>query len=801
MQPDQLPDAAKRSLSATRWAIAAERAARAFWPLASLIFAAAALLLSGVLTFIPVGPGQGLLIGLGLGSLVALVLGLRRFRLPTGAEAAARLDATLPGRPLAALADSQAVGVEDPASRAVWEAHRTRMAEKLHAARPVPPNPGLAGRDPFALRLIALTALVAAFFFGARTTSGDLAALLPGAGPVPVAEASWEGWIEPPGYTGKPTLYLADQPPGRLEVPAGSRVTLRLYGRVGALSVEDSWSGAEPEALERAFAVDRDGILSIGDDAWQIVALPDRHPEVRPEGDLGRDLDGRMNLPFAARDDYGVTGGQARLVLDLPRVPRRYGLAAEPEPRPEIVVDLPMPYRGERTEIHESLGENLAEHPWAGLPVLLTLSVSDAAGQQSDSAPMEIVLPGRRFLDPLAQALIEMRRDILWSQTNVSRSARILRAVSDRPEEGLFPRSGQYLKLRRAIRQLEAGVDATGRDEVAQALWDIAVEIEDGALDDALERLRRAQERLSEAMRQGASPQELSQLMDEYRQASRDYMRQLAQQGGQPQQQAEGQSMEMSQADLQAMMDRIEELMREGRTAEAEQMLQMLQQMMENMELAEGGGQQGEGQQAMDGLRDTLREQQGLSDEAFRNLQERQGQGEQGQQGGSDDEALAQRQRELEGELDSQRRNLPGAGTDEGEAARDSLDHAGRAMDEAAEALEQGDTSGALDRQAEAMEALREGMRNLGAAMRQAQAGEPGEQGSQGARPGERNRTDPLGRNPGGAGAAATDDPLAEGEDVYRRAQELMDELRRRAGEPDRPEVERDYLKRLLDLF
>jgi hypothetical protein len=43
--------------------------------------------------------------------------------------------------------------------------------------------------------------------------------------------------------------------------------------------------------------------------------------------------------------------------------------------------------------------------------------------------------------------------------------------------------------------------------------------------------------------------------------------------------------------------------------------------------------------------------------------------------------------------------------------------------------------------------------------------------------------------------------PLAEGEDVYRRAQELMEDIRRRSGEGDRPQIELDYLKRLLDQF
>jgi hypothetical protein len=34
-----------------------------------------------------------------------------------------------------------------------------------------------------------------------------------------------------------------------------------------------------------------------------------------------------------------------------------------------------------------------------------------------------------------------------------------------------------------------------------------------------------------------------------------------------------------------------------------------------------------------------------------------------------------------------------------------------------------------------------------------------------------------------------------------RRAREILDELRRRAGERNRPQIELDYIDRLLDIF
>ena len=305
--------------------------------------------------------------------------------------------------------------------------------------------------------------------------------------------------------------------------------------------------------------------------------------------------------------------------------------------------------------------------------------------------------------------------------------------------------------------------------------------------------------------------------------------------------------MQMTQDDLQEMMDRIQELMEQGRMAEAEQALRELQELLENLRMSQnqqGGEGQSPGEQAMEGLAETLREQQGLSDEAFRDLQEQfnpnaqagenqqnqgrdggQGRGQQHSQGGSGEQgqnqsqggqggnqsqsqsgdgdlegSLADRQQALRNELQRQQNGLPGAGTPEGNEARDALDRAGRAMDQAEQSLRQRDFADAIDNQARAMEALREGMRALGEQMAQQQ-----QENAQGQGMSEADRMaqarDPLGRMPGANGQAGTDESLLQGEDVYRRARELLDEIRRRSGEGERPDVELEYLKRLLDRF
>jgi hypothetical protein len=162
---------------------------------------------------------------------------------------------------------------------------------------------------------------------------------------------------------------------------------------------------------------------------------------------------------------------------------------------------------------------------------------------------------------------------------------------------------------------------------------------------------------------------------------------------------------------------------------------------------------------------------------------------------------LAQRQQELRRELERQRQGLPGAGTPEGDAARESLGRAGDAMDRAEQALRGSDLPGAIDEQAQAMEALREGMRNLGEALAQQQQQGQGQQGEALGQANPNGRRDPLGRDGGNNGPLGTQENLLQGEDVYRRARDLLDEIRRRAAEQERPEAELDYLRRLLDRF
>ena len=365
----------------------------------------------------------------------------------------------------------------------------------------------------------------------------------------------------------------------------------------------------------------------------------------------------------------------------------------------------------------------------------------------------------------------------------------MLRAVSWQPD-GAFDQPGVYLKLRAVIRRMEAELDkgplATEfRDEVVQILWDLAIELEDGTLANALERMREAQKRLAEAIRNGATPEEIQKLMDELRAATDQYIQMLAEQvpdgTDTPNQGQQGQMMSGNQLD--EMMKQMQKLMEAGphrRGAGAAGTAAAA--------AGEHAGDQGAGPgraggpgdagarrhpaQAAGAVRRHLRrsERPGrrrraaargpaagpagraaarAASRATRETDPQTGDGR------SPAQRLADRQDALRRLLGEQQGQMPGAGTPEGDASRDALGRAGSAMDRAERALRDGDLSGALDDQARAMEALREGMRQLGDMMARNQ--QPG-QGQNDQQAGQANgpggtRRDPLGRDPNGEGA------------------------------------------------
>ncbi len=793
-----------RQIGLTKAAMIVESGLRGFWPFVSLALVTYGFVALSGHNFLPTRAVQLLITIVGIGLIFLLVRGIRRFSWPDKSQILQRLDSSLPNSPIAALQDKQALNSDHPLARALWQEHLDRMEAHAMLARAKAPQPALASRDPVGLRLMAIVVALVAIIFAPKPDLETLVAAVTGediglTGPSFAIEA----WALPPAYTGKPALYLTEIAPNvEINLPVGSEISVRFYGD-GDFIIAEETSGNltvipphNPDVPVRdvQFLALSSGLITLlnGNDTlaqWTIKVIPDLPPILRIPDGLEKATSGAMELTYGARDDYGIVTAKLLIRPNLSLVDRRFGLLADPNIPDVIERDLPMPFSQDQTDIKETFSEDFSRHLWANLPVDITVQVTDGAGQTAQITLDPADLPARSFFDILAAGIVEQRRDLLWSPQNDTRVSQVLRAMTYHPSEGLFPSASTYLMTRTAIRrmgyQMQDGFDNAERAEISDLLWLIANLIEDGDLSGAEARLRRAQERLALGLENGATDAEMAELMDELRAATDEYLQQLSQNAEPGQTPAPGQETRtMSMDQLQEMLDKLQELAESGQTAEARQMLEQLREFMENMQVTNQQSQPGQGGRDQQNLQDTLQQQQQLSDEAFQQLQEQLDQGAE-----QDGEGLAERQEALRQFLDDMR------GQADSDEASEAIDQAESNMAEARDRLNEGDFSGALDEQAEVMEDLRRGLREL---QNRAQADQSGEDGQLDPNNAQR---DPLGRPVGSQGRVDNGDTAVPDQDANDRARELMEEIRRRSGDAQRPVEELDYLRRLLERF
>ncbi len=115
-----------------------------------------------------------------------------------------------------------------------------------------------------------------------------------------------------------------------------------------------------------------------------------------------------------------------------------------------------------------------------------------------------------------------------------------------------------------------------------------------------------------------------------------------------------------------------------------------------------------------------------------------------------------------------------------------------------ATSLGEGNADGAVDAQGRALEALRKGAQNLAQSMQPGEGQNDGPGNQMGRQQTGDNTTDPLGRPLHGREWSDDLSVKIPGEIDVQRARRILEELRRRLGDSQRPQVELDYLERLL---
>ena len=103
-----------------------------------------------------------------------------------------------------------------------------------------------------------------------------------------------------------------------------------------------------------------------------------------------------------------------------------------------------------------------------------------------------------------------------------------------------------------------------------------------------------------------------------------------------------------------------------------------------------------------------------------------------------------------------------------------------------------------MDSQGKALEALRKGAQSLAEAMQQGEGQGDGPGNRAGRQQSGGNQSDPLGRPLRGREFGDDLTVKIPGEIDVQRVRRILEELRRRLADPARPQIELDYIERLL---
>ncbi|WP_413204269.1 TIGR02302 family protein [Rhodospirillum sp. A1_3_36] len=841
-------------LAACRLVLVWERLWRAFWSLVCILGTALAVGLTGLTEALPPWVHLALLLLFLGASLAALGFGLRQFRWPRREEAWHLLETgeDTHHRPLTAATDSLALGGSDPFGALLWRAHRRSMARSARSLRPRWPRPRIPERDPCGLRVLPLLFLVVGLAAGYRDPGLRLAAFLsPDVLPERVAPVA-RLWLTPPEYTGQAPTRIdtaldqaqdrAQDPaeetsagdtaghdtPGPLRLPEGTTVLAMVHGRnlddantarilLGTESLP--LSPLDDSTLRAEGTLTKSGRLTLTLDGETLLdraleIIPDAPPTIAFTEPPRGDDRGRTHLSLTLSDDHGLASAKVEIRPVDPL----------PDDQDQVLtIDLPV-RAGAKGPLTVRVTPDLAAHRWAGRTVGLFPLAEDVRGTVTQGDPEVFTLPERVFTHPIAKAIIAQRKLYTDHPNAYWRVLRALDGLTIRPEV-LDGNLSVFLALRTARFHLARYREDSDVERVRALLWSAALRLEEGTLSRATADLDRLNERLKEALSGDPSQEEVARLLRDAREAMTAMLRALANSlpqmtGPMPPMMGE-MPPSLDPGAMDQLLRDMEQMNRLGAKDAVKEMLAQLEQMVNQMRSLRSMNMSPEMAKAMEEMRalsealNALRQDQSdLMDQTFKRDQEHRAEqgnipmpGDQGANFlglplpapppmvGGESEALSRQQEALTKRLESLLAEL---GEKTNQIPQD-LGDAALAMDEARNALQQGNLPGALNAQGQALDLLSKGNRSAMRSMMQSMgAGMPmmiplpgNQSGSQ-----PQSNQDPLGRGNMNNGRVK----LPGGPEAQ-RAREILDELRRRANDPARIQPERDYLKRLIPTY
>ncbi len=728
------------------------------------------------------------------------------FSIPTNDTAIRRLERTggVPHRPLTALLDKPAALIDS--ARETWRLHRKRMMEQALKLRLVSHKNVFSKCDPLWLRIPLALLLVTGFSaFGNETFTRVEAAINPDFSGTQSPVGVLTAWVAPPSYVAVPEIHLEGHSGEPIEVPEGSTLVARVHGGsndVTVISGERSTAfvrlDKESAALELPVP---DGPVAIHQGNtdlanWLFTIVPDMPPKATFAEPPAGTVRGALRLDVIAIDDHGVTSLEAVVEwrgeepsggLD----PIRFALPLSSRVSPRV----------DSVTYHD-----LAAHPWAGEPVTMKLVALDAKEQAGESGPAETLLPARNFLHPMALAIIGERKRVALRRASDAEIAVALDSLAAQGE-----RYANSADVKGALEEtalgLREGLSEAARSTAILLLWQTALRIEEGALAEVEADLRQAQDEAAEAFREGSRPEDLEEILANLEESLELYLDAMDEtdperDGNDPEEASQKGGRDALQdaqrREIEDLVDDVVDMATMGAPDEADERLNRLREITEDMDKA-GQRMMAESQEMdqrqamMQQIQEMMQEQQELMEESF-HQSARAGLADANSPGSGKFNPPDERQESLRRELGELMRELG----ESGEEISQELGEAEQAMRQAAQELQRERPGLATESQGQALDLMRLGGNNL-----QERPGGAGPSQIAGEQPGRHNRhsRDPLGRVPPGEGSTVTGEVGLPTEPEVRRSRKIVQELRRRAGDEERPELDQDYATRLLDWY
>lgn len=398
------------------------------------------------------------------------VRGLRKIPSASDALADRRIerDSHLAYQPLMTLTDRPAYAGSGEQS-AVWSRHVERVTAALPPLRVALPRPPMTPSERAATYIVPVAIAMAALLAGHHTPSRLHAGFIPGVDDDSVPLPQIQAWIDRPSYAaGAPVFLSSGVQTGTIKVPEGATLNATItasHGRPalhGVSSVvqsrldQQSWN--EHGTLEKSGTI----ILTargrtLG--SWRVTVEPDLPPVVTWDGKPGPQKDDwRTGLPWQVRQAYGVASLEVEITI----------------PGSLRVLRVPIQLDGQPKDAKGLARPDLSSDAFAGMMVEGRLHAKSISGRESYSDKVKFRIGERKFSDPLARALIALRRRLILSHEHTSQASEELKLLTQTTNV-----HGVWATMGLAIASLQPDAPDGSALEVPGILWSLSLYLDD----------------------------------------------------------------------------------------------------------------------------------------------------------------------------------------------------------------------------------------------------------------------------------------------------------------------------------